>query len=495
MAEVSLNEIVNIARDPGEGTVAPHALINTTEVARTINQAAQFKAENDWRKYNTFMDNLKGVYKELGDIQGMPVAQADRQYLQNQAADVFKQIGDNPAGFFGGKMADIEKKIGNLRSQSAQSVQDQVFDSAHREYINRDPTLNTSENKEKLEGYFKQPLGQRKPYTLDLPSLWNPTDEAKLINTSIAQKFSRTGLTPDGKFINSETGIRYDPQRFKSIADQMYYSPGANGQTIEQQVTKRFKGLPAGLQGEYAKKYPDNPVKGFHDEMLHTLVSPDQVEKTDLKDNPYGMEMQKARDKSAQLEQKFGYDKIIEEMKLGGQKALAEFKQNIKDKSKKQQVGALNGMVDTMVSDAIGNAQTFTHEGGTGKAFFKMSVSPNTLKVFSTSEGSGVMKKTYTPDEIQVSQDGNTVRTVVYKQKQGKEYYPGFTGEREIDPTKTKSFSKNEFTARFGKDILGVSATEKEINADIDEEETETTTSSSTQVTVPATGSSGIKWK
>lgn len=470
MAEApSLGEIVNIARDPGQGTGPTRTAINTQDLVHTINQAAQFKAENDFRKYSTFLGELKNTYKEIGELEGLDTAQADRPYLQKQAAEIFKQIGDDPKGFFGGKMGDIQQKIGKLRSESAQSMQDNIYADAHRAYIEKDPAMQTDENKSMLEGYFKQPLGQRKPFLFKTPSLYNPQGIAEQINAVIPQKFSNTGLSPDGKFINTVSGIRYDEKQFKTLADQMYNTPDPKtGRVVAEEVAGRLKSLPPNIQEYYKKKYPNDPVKGFYDETVMPWRKPDQIEKTELKDNPYGLEQAKAKDKLTELNTKFGYDKILESMRIGGQKEVAIFKKDLQNKSKKEQVGALRGMVDTQIQDAIANT-TPAYDYDSKKPLHELKVSPATLKIFSYTKGTGSSKEQVEPDNLMVSQDGNEIRATFYeKDDDGNPKVKD--GEKVIDQQKTKKFSKSEYMARFGKDILGVSATEKEINADDDDD-------------------------
>jgi hypothetical protein len=479
MAEASLNDIINIERDPGGGSTAPRAKWDTGPLVQALNQSAQAKAESDWRKYTTFLGELKNTYKELGQIQGLEVAQADRPYLQKKTAEIFEEIGNDPKAFFGGKAADVEQKIGKLRSESTQSMQDKVYDDAHRAYVERDPTLQTDDNKAILEGYFKQPLGQRKPYMLKLPSLYNPQAIAEQINTAIQQKYPVTGLSPDGKFINTGTGIRYDEKSFKTLADQMYNTPDPKtGRVIADEVSGRFKVLPPNIQEMYKQRYPEDPVKGFYDETVMPWKKPNQVDNPKSVANPYALEVQKARDKSSQLAQKFGYDKIIEEMKLGGQKQLAIFKEKLKNSSKKEQTGALNGMVDTITSKAIGSAAGLTPEEqkfwGLGDDYFKMDVSDATLKIFQVTKGAGTSKKTEQPDQLLISADGQTVKAVYND-----------------DPAKTKDFSIDEFKVRYGKDVLGVSATEKEINSD--DEDGGGSSSSSSSSSTTTTKSSGKK--
>ena len=458
MAEPSLGEILSVARDPGEGAISPRAKIDTQQLAQTVNQAAQFKAENDWRKYSSFMENLKGVYKELGDLEGLEVATQDRPVLQSKAAEIFKKIGDNPQAFFSGKMGDIEKEIGSLRSLSAQSMQDKIFDDAHRSYVERDPTLLTDENKKLIGNYFNQPLGQRKPYMLNLPSLYNPQEIGNQINAVAARKFYNSGLTPDGKFINTVTGTRVDEKTYKTLADQMYNSPDSKtGRLISSEVAGRFKDLPPALQNMYKEKYPDDPIKGYYDDTVSPWRKPDQIEKNEIKADPFAVEEMKDQAKLHQMSVKFGYDKILEGLKTNTQFALAKFKEKLRNETKAGKVGALKGMVDTMINDAKTGQPVSTPEGN----FYKLPVSSDVLKSYSRKEGA--LKKEVMPDEMLISEDGNKVKQVYYKQA-GKP-------NSGVDENKSRIFSKDEFTARFGKDILGVSATEKEINADDEEDE------------------------
>lgn len=458
MADVSLGEILSVAREPGEGSIAPRAKIDTSDLVHTLNQNAQFKAENDWRKFADFRNNLKDIYKNLGEIQGLDVAQADRPILQKKAADIFAKIGNDPKKFFSGNMADIEKEIGQLRSMSTQSVQDKVFDDAHRGYIERDPTLQTDENKSIIDGYFKQPLGQRKPYMLKLPSLYDPKAIAEQINAVIPQKFSQTGLSPDGKFINTTTGIRYDQKQFKTLADQMFMSPDPKtGRTIGNEVADRLKALPESVQKYYKDKYPDNPAKGFYDETVSPWRKPDQIEKTEAKDNPFELEAYKSKDKLTQMALKFGYDKVLEAMRIGGQKDLAKFREEIKKKSKKEQTGALNIIVDNKVNEAITSQQApkdIPQGLLNDDIVYTMPISSATLKDFSKHKIVAGKSESISPDELLVSADGKRVYSV----------FRGTDGKFKS----VEKFDIDEFKLRFGKDVLGVSATEKEINADDD---------------------------
>lgn len=475
MAEPGLNEIINIARDPGAGAISTRPTFNFQQLAQAANNAAQSKAENDLKKYSMFMDNLKGVYKELGEIQGLDVAQADRPGLQKEAASIFEEIDKDPGGFFGGKMAKVEERLGKLRSQSTQSAQDHVFDQAHRAYLDRDPTLNTPENKSKMDAFFKQPLGQRQLYTLDVAALYNPQAIAEQINAVIPQKFSTTGLSPDGNFINTTTGIRYDEKQYKTLADQLFLTQDPKtGRVLADEVSKRFSQLPAPLQEAYKQKHPEDPVKGFYDDTVMPWRKPDQIEKTESKVDPFALEAYKSKDKLKQMAVKFGYDKVLEAMKIGGQKDIAKYREQLKSKSKKEQTGALNGIVDNKVNEAItdGQAPKDIPPGLLNDDIvYTMPISSATLRDFSRKKEIAGKSVDISPDQLLVSADGKRVYEV-FRSNGGK-----FQS--------VQKFDIDEFKLRFGKDVLGVSATEKEINADDDGGET--SSSSSTTISTEST--------
>src|SRR5882762_1302315 len=451
MAEPTLSEITNISVDPERGTGTPAVVTDSSAIAKYANQFAQQKAENDWRKYAVFSERLKDTFKELGEMKGMPVAQEDRPLLEKKSAEIFKKIADDPQGFFGGKMADVEKGIGELRGLSTQSVQDKIFNDAHRMYVDRDPTLNISDNKSLLDGYLKQPLGTRKAYSLKLPSLYNPQEIGNQINAIIPQKFAQTGLSPDGKYLNTVSGIRYDEKQYRTLADQMYNSPDQRGVIISSQVADRFKSLPPQLQQIYQKKYPQDPVKGFYDETVMPWKKPDQIESTKQVGDPFAIQGFKNKAKIQEMNLKFGFDKAIESMKIGGAKEVEKLKSKLRGESKYGKIGALKVMVGKMVDDAKTGTPVPTSEG----TYYKIGVSEPTLKAYGHIEGA--LKKQVNLDDILVSEDGEKMKAVFYKKK----------GDPNsgIDDKKTKTFSKTEFTARFGKETLGVSATEKEINA------------------------------
>jgi hypothetical protein len=474
----TLGEIENIAQNPGVGSTSTRPIINTQEVAKAYNAHAQAKAEADWRKYNLFLGNLKDVYKQLGEVQGMALMDRDRPELHQKAADILEKINDDPNKFFMGGAEDIQKDLGSLMSQAAQSAQDRIYDTAHSMYLDRDPSLNTDENRALITGYRNAPLGQRKQYLLNMPSLYDPAAIGKLASDQIAQQYSNTGLSPDGMRIMTQDGIRYDPAQFKKITDTLYNLPDKTGVTLSRQVAKRFEALPESLQTQYKQKNPDDPVKAFYDDTVLPFRQRDQVTKTSLKDDAFALELYKNKDKLEQMKVKFGYDKALEGMKLGREEDLAKFKKNLQNKSKKEQTGALNGMVDTMVNDALLGASAdngFWTPGKGGGDFAKMNVSPSTLNIFSTTKEVGGKAVKTPPDELQVSKDGKEVRVVFNK--------PGSSAE---DESKTKTFSIDEFKVRFGKDVLGVSATEKEINSDgdDDDESSSSSTSTSTQTVV-----------
>lgn len=478
----SLGEIIDISRNPG-GVISDRPKMDFGQLTQTVNEAAERKAKYDWAKYNSFLGDLKDVYKDLGEIEGLQVAQADQAGLKKRAADIFDKISADPQKFFGGGMKDVEKEIGALRSDANRSVQDRVFDEANRGYLQKEPTLQTPENKALIENYFKQPLGSRKQYMLNLPSLFSGQTVGSIINPMVQHGFSTTGLSPDGKFISTTSGIKYDEGKYKDLANQLYQSPDPKtGRTFGEEAARALNERPQWMQDYYKQKNPQDPVKAFYDDQVLPWRKPEEIDKTELKEDPFALEALKNREKLNQQAIQFGYDKVLEAMRIGGQKEVAKFREELKNKTQKQKTGALNGIVDSQVNDALLNAKP-VYDYNTKQPVHELNRDPATLKIFGYSKGSGTDKEFVIPDNIMVTQDGKKVRVSFYKKDDNGNTILAANGNPAIDEQHTAYFGIDEYKARFGKDILGVNATEKEINADSDDNSDDGTSNSSSSTT------------
>jgi hypothetical protein len=472
MAEPSLGELLSARGDAALGTGAPAVVFDNRGLVNTLNQNAQFKAENDWRKYTNFQNNLKEVFKDAGEIANIETMEQDKPELKKRMGDVLNKIQGDPHAFFSGNgrnFAQLQGELAKIRSDAVASKQNNIYDKANREYLARNPELNTDENKKMIEGYANGSLGNRKAYILNLPGMFDPATLGKQINEAVKSIKPYTHFIDDGKFIESGTETSYDGQKWNAIAESMYNMPDDRGNLLRNTIQQRFSQLPKEVQDQYSKE-PD-PVKAFYMTSLEPFRSQGSVVKDKIEANKYAEEQQRAKDRLDELKIKHGYDVSIEGMKIRGAKDVATLKEDLKGKSKAQQFGYLNKLVDGQVNSAIAdpnNLVTDPHGGPVPK--YKMDVSTPVLHTFGYSTGSGIMKETTDADDMQVSGDGKTVTVVFYKRDDKGKIQHDKEGNALIDENKTKDFSKNEYKAIVGKELLGVSGSLKSLNT-ADEED------------------------
>jgi len=246
MPEPTLGEITSMRVDPEVATGTPAVVYDNRELGRQLNDAAQFKAQNDWRKYNLFLGNLKDVYKDLGTIAAQPVMQEDMPLLRKEMADIISDIGKDPQSFFGGgaKYNEIQGKIAGLQSKAAQSKGNGLFVNAHEQAILRNPEWNSPSNKAQIDQFKKGQLGARKEFQFDLPGLVDLDALAKTINANVKKEESYSKATPDNQFIEKGKSIVYDPAKFEQLANLAYEQTDARNIPIRETMQKRYETLP-----------------------------------------------------------------------------------------------------------------------------------------------------------------------------------------------------------------------------------------------------------
>lgn len=292
MPEPSLSELSNIQSDAALGTAGLTDFVpKMHEVNAQIYDAAKFKAQMDWAKYQQFLSNFKEIVKEGRDINQMSLASPDREYLQGQLADVFKQIAKNPKNNLGGNgLVDIESKLSKIQSDAAQSKQDNLFDTYNRAFLDRVPDMKTDANKAKVDGYLNQKLGTRQPYMLDAPE---PEFDANKLFSGILKSstkpFSETKLNPvDANgvplkgYIQTETGDEVNP---KSIRGLWNLALTDNPKTAKS-IQKRYDSLPKDVKDYYDK---NGGVGKFFDDLgvSHLLAQFPEGSYTPTKEGNY----------------------------------------------------------------------------------------------------------------------------------------------------------------------------------------------------------------
>lgn len=316
MPEPGLSEIVNMTVDPERGSGNPAVVYDSKPLVAQLNQAAQYKAENDWRKYNMFLGNLKDVYKDMNEIAKMPVMTKDRDALKEQMAGIVKSIASDPHGFFGGgaKYQETLANISKLQSDATESKQNNLYDEAHRNYFYRNPELDTQENRALVDGYVNQKLGSRQPYLMKLPGLFDPAAIAEEINNIIQKESTSESLSPDGMYFDKTTTTSYSPDDFDKLAKQFYYQSDKRGIPLPETMSKRYQTLPESAKQKYAGS--EDPVLEFYLDTLRPRRKQDKV----VNDKQYNQgylekeklaEQKRQADLSAKLQREGNYTDLI----------------------------------------------------------------------------------------------------------------------------------------------------------------------------------------
>ncbi len=316
MTEPGLSEIVNMTVDPERGSGNPAVVYDSKPLIAQLNQSAQFKAENDWKKYNLFLGNLKDVYKDMNEIAKMPVMTKDREALKEQMAGIVKGIASDPHGFFGGgaKYQETLANISKLQSDATESKQNNLYDEAHRNYFYRNPELDTQENRSLVDGYVNQKLGSRQPYLMKLPGLFDAKAMGDEISAIIKEKGTDENPTEDNQFLKKRTWEKYDPNKFRTTAEQFLYQADKRGIPVYETMAKRYEKLPEAVKQKYAGSA--DPVKDFYLDTLSAYRQQDS-ETINLVANPGYLEKeklqaQKDRDAlSAKLQREGNYTELI----------------------------------------------------------------------------------------------------------------------------------------------------------------------------------------
>lgn len=405
MATPSLGELSNLGQ-PVRVNPEPY-IIDTKSTIDVLNNAANQKAQYDWKKYLNFQDNLKEAYKNLDDTSALKAAQEDRPMLQQEMGKVFSEIADNPEAFSGKNpqlYGQIQSKLSKLKSTATQSAQDKLFDDVHRSYLAQKPELNTDENAALVQGYLKKPLGQREAYTLSMPTIFDPNAYAAdlIKQESVTSKFANPDeVTPDNQFIKTgEEGTISKRDSFLNLWDNGYGNQKDKyGHSIQKAINERYNMLPP----EIKKQYPTEKDFFHHMGELYFNSNKDLINVTkgsELKANTNYVNPQELALKRATVAQ--GWARLnLDKAKLD--------KENDADV-----VGA-----DSVLREATSiidkgtevTVQDFDGKGGTKKVV--EIAEPTLLQTFGTIDKDGTT--TNVPDVVQYDKDKGQLNLVYYQ--------------------------------------------------------------------------------
>ncbi len=263
----SIQEITNVTVDPERGTGEPAVVLPQSNLVETLNRAAQFQAENTWRKYEFFQRKLGDLYQNLNDTSALEVFTPDRPELEKDRNEVLKLIAANPRAILtgGAEMANIQEKLSALRSKATESKLNRVYNEAHTQHIAGNPMLNTEGNRKMAQDYVNQKLGERTPYQLIMPTLLDIGAFTKTTLDRVTRDWATSaaeGGKKGDKFIREMVGKAKSLEDFLKVWDLgLLTQQDQYGHSIMAAVQDMYNQLPE----EAKKQYGGDLKKFWHD--------------------------------------------------------------------------------------------------------------------------------------------------------------------------------------------------------------------------------------
>lgn len=452
MAEPSLTELASAGQSVE--AIPTIAVNNQQEMVRTLNQQAQFKAQNDWNKYLNFQKNLGDFYSNVAEVEKLEVMDEDRAELQKDTTELLKMALENP-GAFSGRNPEIFGKLqsmyGGVLSKATESKQNNLFDKANRQYIAQNNELNTDENKAIIDQNKAKPLGSRSTYSLNMPTLFDAEALSKGLMESpqVKQSFAKSEVTPDEKFIKETTGTKYDRNAFLSgWSNALNAKDDKYGHSVKKWAEDRFKQLPADVHTKIGS------VEKFWDKLGEMSFASgkdiEQITKEDLQANANYLKKDKLDLDKLELNEKIRHDKAIEG--LGWEKLKFD---NADDD---EQAKGVIIEIDRAIADATRpeNLKFVVDPNGNRQQYGTMS-DPELLKKYANIDKDG--KTTNAPDDELIDRTSGQILLAYYKRDDNDEIVKDKQGAKVIErsvPINTSTWvssvvGRNESTKNKGK--------------------------------------------
>lgn len=420
MAAPSLSEFTNIKP---EASTNPGVILDSRDAISQLNQSAQFNAEMKQKRYAQQLDAIKGVYQDLGAIQETPVMQQDRPILNKMMGEVLTTLAEDPHAALGGpKFAEIQKKLGQLRTMATASKQDNIYNDAHNKILENDPELGTPDNKQKVAQFNAAPLGQRQKFLLDTPVKFDAEAAMGKIlqQKQVAVPYARTSFEgPHNEWMIRETGTTYQRDPALKIWNQGYNTgTDANNQPIKRWAAEQFTKIQDDPDQLAKLGNPKSPEE-FYQNLGKIMYGPDQDiigEKSSTRTpNPYTM-----------LDKRNLNSLYMEAMREGNREKLSAVRADLRLKGAPENANFLVRQYANIVGNTTGQSKTVEVSKGKFEKEDKVDVPSNILKNYATTrketlkEGHSYDPITETivqgnqPDLVTRTADGN-LRLTFYK--------------------------------------------------------------------------------
>lgn len=246
-AEPTLGEISGGRIDPEIATGQPAVINDDSQLLRSINENAQFKAQNDWNKYRQFLNDYETRLKNQQEIADKEVSEGDREYLKKRSIELFKDVASDPYKIYN---PEFNSKLSQLRADATASKQDRDFAEKNMEFMMAHPDeWGTDENKQMVRDYLNNQSiekGGRKPFLLnqadnvDYMAYFNALKEGTKTNRV------ENILDANGVMYNREYS-RYDKDKFLEKVKLSYDS----NPKIQTKANRDYNSLPPEVKGRF----------------------------------------------------------------------------------------------------------------------------------------------------------------------------------------------------------------------------------------------------
>ena len=450
----TITEIEGRNIDPELGSGNPAVVYDDRQLLNILNQNAQFKAANDWRKYQQFLGDYEAKLKTQQDIADLAVADSDREWLKKESVSLFKDALSDPYKIYS---PEFNSKLANIKANATSSKQARDFAEKNAQWIAIHPEFNTEENKAKIADFIDGQTvetGGRKFFTLDAPDVFDYigfTGDLKK-DPSVMQTINESRVSPDKSLIYERQDTKYLRDPYLRLSEVSYDT----NPKVKRYAQKLFDGL------SDAQKRKIGDPKALWLQLSGKAFGSDtdilQQGKEQIQPNTNYLKPQ-------QLAEQIRANKADEAIKWG-ELDLKKEANKLKDKSAEAQATWLNNFVNGVVQNAInGKKEIYTGKGGNKKKLdgYEAELSNPTLALFGYETSDGENKKVnIPPDKAVVSPDGKSI-TFKFYLKEKNRIKKDKAGNDLIDETKTKIVPTEEFKARVGKDLLGVKTLAEEI--------------------------------
>lgn len=444
MPEPSLGEILSFGVDPDLGGGVPSVLNDSRQMLATIQENSKLASQRAWQKYTYFQDNLQSLYQQIGDVSKLEVATEDREALDKDRKELLDKIWKSPKEFFGSgnakQRAEIEGILAKYRSNATESKLNKVYDMAHRTFMEQTPELNTEDNKKVVDQYLKQPLGARKSYNLNMPTVFDYSKFTQDIFKTPGVSKTDFGYeySPDKHFMQELTKTTLSKDAFMRNWNAGLLGTDKYGHSIRTWANQQYKQLTDEQKKNLKVESPEDLWKTIGEQTFGSKQDITTAEKGKLLPNYFERDMNRAAQQMKLLKTRYGLMAGMEALRQGNRKDLEDVKHQLKIKYSGAEYNAHVGALgQNTIYEAIDNGETVDVNG---KQMFKMKVGDAALNAFG--KGSGFLREQ--PDAMATSPDGEEVTTIYYK-------------DGKVDADKTKTFTADEFIVEFGKSVFGTS--------------------------------------